>query len=344
MIDVASLVQKLRDQPTAPTEGFDRFLVGVAQGHRLALVQQLHSIVEGAPSSLRVILGPNGNGKTLLNNALQLEASNINLRTKNEKHTHSVLFARVSVETLGPASAVGLQIAQNLRRSIWEPPKSTYSSIAATLVDRFATQYQLPLPWKVATMLPRYALNRLLREYKEAVGKLASEEKLPEDVPDLVEKSIKASDEVIRYAIASWRMRRALRLYLREYQLGGFFDKYISKARETNFSQAEINRDILQALGREGGNVGLLQSLQAIAEISADIDCKCLLILVDDCNTSAAQRLCGSEAVAGTRGRPRRVRTPTNLLGGVRSFRTVGKGPHRDRRRPLASPEASRVR
>src|SRR5919108_4069605 len=127
------LYEYLNSQPSAPNAHFDRFVVGNISIQRAYLSASLNSMLEGTkPSHLQLILGPNGNGKTLLNNTLMFEASKKNLtrvESGNVEASFRVMFSHISLSDANPNS-IGIKLAQNLKRSIYEPSMLTYSTMA----------------------------------------------------------------------------------------------------------------------------------------------------------------------------------------------------------------------
>src|SRR5688572_12196289 len=109
------LYEYLTNQPSAPLAYFDKFVVGNIPIQRAYLSANLNAMLDGTkPSHLQLILGPNGNGKTLLNNTLMFEASNKNLtRTQNGnvEANFRVLYSHVSLSDANPNS-IGIKLAR----------------------------------------------------------------------------------------------------------------------------------------------------------------------------------------------------------------------------------------
>ncbi|HXQ33642.1 MAG TPA: hypothetical protein VN843_06435, partial [Anaerolineales bacterium] len=191
MMTTIPLYEYLNSQPSAPNAHFDRFVVGNISIQRAYLSASLNSMLNGTkPSHLQLILGPNGNGKTLLNNTLMYEASNKNLtRTDsgNVEAKFTVLFSHITLNDANQNS-IGIRLAQSLRRSIYEPSKLTYSAIAAKIIEDFVTNHELPIQVRLAAWWPRYLLNKGLADYKEQMNKLLTEDET-ETVVSALEKT-----------------------------------------------------------------------------------------------------------------------------------------------------------
>ena len=112
------LYEYLINQPSAPAAYFDRFVVGNIPIQRAYLSASLNSMLDGTkPSHLQLILGPNGNGKTLLNHTLMFEASNKNLvRTAmgDVEANFNVLFSHISLSDANPNS-IGIKFSSGLK-------------------------------------------------------------------------------------------------------------------------------------------------------------------------------------------------------------------------------------
>src|SRR5437764_15416317 len=115
------LHKQLQLQPSAPESDFDKFIVGQLPTARVQLLSSLRSLISCTePSRLQLILGPNGNGKTLLNNVLKKEATKQNLKVgegSEPRLVFNVLFSRITLNTVRQ-SQLGIELAKGLQRSL----------------------------------------------------------------------------------------------------------------------------------------------------------------------------------------------------------------------------------
>ena len=66
------LYKKLKRTGVSPHDDIDKILVGGLQNQVAELISQVNRMIDGnEPSQVRIILGGNGNGKTILNYYLQ---------------------------------------------------------------------------------------------------------------------------------------------------------------------------------------------------------------------------------------------------------------------------------
>ena len=210
------LYEYLINQPSAPAAYFDRFVVGNIPIQRAYLSASLNSMLDGTkPSHLQLILGPNGNGKTLLNNTLMFEASNKNLvrtATGNVEANFNVLFSHISLSDANPNS-IGIKLAQGLKRSIYEPSRLTYSAMAVKIIKDFVINYDPPFYTRIATWLPQYLLKRDLKIYEDQLNGLLID------------------DEVEPIILASEKAHQKLRDYLKVASIRASFEEYLNPAK-----------------------------------------------------------------------------------------------------------------
>jgi hypothetical protein len=281
MTERTPLYKRLQRQPTAPKTDFDRFVVGAAASGRatlLALLRRMLSCTE--PTSGRLILGLNGNGKTLLNNALQEEATKHNLaeRGAGGRPTFDVMFSRVSASHAA-ISSLGVELAKGLSRSYLEPPEITYASIAAEILRRFTDTYKSPLTTRLLTAPAKVLLKYALKKYDEYIGDLlesGAEEVTPAGV-----------DEVFRQVDRGLRrlgLERNFQAYARSQRMGKFLEEYVGGRRDGFRTVAELNRLLHDDLAASFSSSQPQDIVRCLAEMARSVGTKVLILQVDDCN------------------------------------------------------------
>jgi hypothetical protein len=275
------LYEYLNSQPSAPNAHFDRFVVGDISIQRAYLTADLNSMLNGTkPSHLQLILGPNGNGKTLLNNTLMYEASNRNL-TRTERGDveakFTVLFSHITLNDANQNS-IGIRLAQSLKRSIFEPSRLTYSAIAAKIIEDFATNHELPFQVRLAAWWPRYSLKRELDTYKAQINSLLSEEDVDSSVSALERTFLRLQ----RSATAA-TIRESFEEYLRAREVNPFMRNYLEN-RSDSLSVSELNRALFTDLSSSQGTAQPLDVIKAISSMARSVGCKLLILAVDDFN------------------------------------------------------------
>ena len=275
------LYEYLNSQPSAPNAHFDRFVVGDISIQRAYLTADLNSMLNGTkPSHLQLILGPNGNGKTLLNNTLMYEASNRNL-TRTERGDveakFTVLFSHITLNDANQNS-IGIRLAQSLKRSIFEPSRLTYSAIAAKIIEDFATNHELPFQVRLAAWWPRYSLKRELDTYKAQINSLLSEEDVDSSVSALERTFLRLQ----RSATAA-TIRESFEEYLRAREVNPFMRNYLEN-RSDSPSVSELNRALFTDLSSSQGTAQPLDVIKAISSMARSVGCKLLILAVDDFN------------------------------------------------------------
>ena len=281
MMTTIPLYEYLNSQPSAPNAHFDRFVVGNISIQRAYLSASLNSMLNGTkPSHLQLILGPNGNGKTLLNNTLMYEASNKNLTRSdsgNVEAKFTVLFSHITLNDANQNS-IGIRLAQSLRRSIYEPSKLTYSAIAANIIEDFVTNHELPIQVRVAAWWPRYLLNKGLADYKEEMNKL-----LAEDETETVVSALEKTFLKLQKSVTAASIRDSVESYLRAREVNPFMRNYIEN-RSDSLSVSELNRALFTDLSSSQGTAQPLDVIKVISSMARDVGCKLLILAVDDFN------------------------------------------------------------
>ena len=275
------LYEYLNSQPSAPSAHFDRFVVGEISIQRAYLSASLNSMMNGTkPSHLQLILGPNGNGKTLLNNTLMFEASNKNLtRTESGdvEAKFTVLFSHITLNDANQNS-IGIRLAQSLKRSIYEPSRLTYSLIAAKIIDDFVTNHELPLQVRLAAWWPRSLLKKDLDSYNEQINRL-----LTEDETDSVVSALEKTFLKLQRHVTAASLRESLEEYARAREVNPFMRNYLEN-RSDSLSVSELNRALFTDLSSSQGTAQPLDVIKAISSMARDVGCKLLILAVDDFN------------------------------------------------------------
>lgn len=281
MTTATSLYKLLHRHPSAPSSGFDRFVVGPAANRRAeltALMKRMLACTE--PTCGRLIIGKNGNGKTLLHKAIQEAATEDNLRAFKEggRPTFRILFSRVSLSQTETPN-IGVELAKNLRRSTTESPDITYASISAEILRRFALTYRSPLTVRWLTAPAKIGLRYALKKYDEYIRDILEE--------TAAEASEGAVDRVFK-GIDAWLRRLGLdhdfRRFARSQKMSRFLELYVGSERRSYRSVEELNRRLYDDLGATFGRGQPQDIVLTLASMAKSVGCDLLILEVDDCN------------------------------------------------------------
>jgi hypothetical protein len=279
------LYKLLQRQPSAPQSGFDQFVVGRTANQRAELLALLNLMLScKEPTCGRLIIGKNGNGKTLLNKSLQEAATNHNFQRRKEggRPTFDVMFSRVSVSQTG-TSNIGVELAKSLRRSYVESPQITYASIAAEVLRAFAETYKSPLSVRLLTHPAKVFLRYALKKYDDYIGDLidiAAEEGGVEGI-DAVFKRI---DRRLR----NLGLEGDFREFARRQRMSGFLETFISADRREYRTVEELNRTLYNDLARGFSNNQPQDLVASLASMARSVGCKVLMLQIDDCNDKSS--------------------------------------------------------
>lgn len=285
MANEPSLSSRLRSQPSAPDGEFEKFIVGRVSRYIAQLNILLKEMIEyRQPSSLRLILGPNGNGKTLLNNALRRLATEINKNENTEgKNAFTILFSRISLNQYDPVN-MGIGLARGLQAALNQPPEVTYSSIAAEILRRFAEKHRPPLYLRLTAALPKYALKKVIRKYQDTLLDLVTT-----DEADPISAALDRAYVEIQKAISQVSMKREFARYAQQKQLGSFLQQFLNEGGNRPLSIKALNKGLYTDLEANQRMSQPQDTLRAIASIARDVDCKVLILMIDDCNAQQGQ-------------------------------------------------------
>jgi hypothetical protein len=283
------LHKMLQREPSAPLSRFEEFIVGPIQRYRTLLRHQLDKMIEcHEPSCVQLILGPNGNGKTLLNNTLKQAASatNVSFREEGVSHlSYDVLFSWITLSGGVPAM-LGIELAKNLQRSIYEPPEVTYSSIATQIAKRFANDFVPPFHIRIASWIPKYLIKKAIREYEVALkGVITSDE------ADPISEALTGAFDRIQKALSRASMRRAFSRYVSDWQMSSFMERFLDSSESHRLSIRDLNESLYSDLDRHQATAQPLDSIRAIASIGKDVGCKVVVLMLDDVNLVKPPRI-----------------------------------------------------
>ncbi len=281
------LYKKLQDQPAAPSQGFEKFVVGELQIQRTEVIALLDKMLNNQePSRIQAIIGPNGNGKTLLNNALKYHATETNLQKTEEgiTATFDVLFSHIMLNMDNPNS-FGVELAKNLQRTIYEPPQVTYAVIAARIAQDFADNYVPPFYLRLPGWLPKFLVKKTLERYQSLLSGL---------ITDNDYKAFStALDSVfaeLAKRLTSSAMKRTFQEYIEKKEISSFMKGYF-KSDSFRITIKELNTSLYDDFRVNQGTVQPLDTIRAMATIAKDVGCKVLIIMVDDCNLNNSPRM-----------------------------------------------------
>jgi hypothetical protein len=273
------LYKYLQRHASAPNTGFDKFVVGRVNRLRADLRVRLQNMLTGnEPTGGQLILAENGNGKTILNKSLQEEASNINL--SGAKPTFDVLFSRVSFSQ-NPTN-IGVGLAKNLRRTYKEPSDITYASIAAEMLNRFSQTYKPNLTVRWMTVPVKIGLNYALKKYEEYIQGVI--ETTAEAAVGNVDQVFKGIDFWIRRV----GVKGGFKKYARAQRMSSFLEAYVGEGQQGYRTVEELNEALYNDLAASFGREQPQDMVRTLASMARLVECKVLILQIDDCNTPEA--------------------------------------------------------
>lgn len=284
------LHELLRTQATAPADAFDRIAVGELQRQAAMLQRLVDDMLSEAPSRLQVVLGPNGNGKTLLQRALQHYATNINIKVDPEakkvtRRDFQILFSRVSLQDTEPSLA-GVELAKNLQRSLRENAATTYSSIATAILADFTSNFKPSVLVRASGAIPRYFLTKAIQKYQTVLDGVIT----TDEVDPVVEGLDRAQKGIQRW-MAARSMRHAFGQYLQRQNISGYIRPFVEGDEVSAQSIPELNRSLYNTLQTSRGASSILEVARDLARIARGVHTKLLILMIDDANDIGVSRL-----------------------------------------------------
>jgi hypothetical protein len=276
-----NLHHRLPTQGASPSDDLSKIIVGDLQKHGSLLVKELNEICRNdKPSRAHLILGPNGNGKTLLNFILQNAASELNtkknIRDLDVTSEFNVLFSRISINKEKPLS-FALELSKNLKRSIYEDAELTYSIIAHRIVNDFINQQNLGL--RSIPMIPvKWSLKKIVKNYEETLEGLFTTDEI-----DPVLATLDTLFEKLQRKMNKEWIGERFQEFASRKKLSSFLIRYLT-AGSSPVSSHQLNEDLTKDIGQYQRSGSPLDAVKALKQITSDVGCKVLLLMIDDCN------------------------------------------------------------
>ncbi len=275
------LSHRLITQGASPRDDLSKIFVGELQTQGNRLTRELIDLSScSQPSRARLILGPNGNGKTLLNFIMQQAASKLNVKLGDRgletAPSLNVLYSHVSMNDKKPSN-YALELAKNLKRSIYEPAVFTYSIIAQCIVDNFISQQRSAI--RSIPMIPvRWGLKKIIKQWEETLGGMFTADEIDPFTSILDSLFEKLQRKMNR----EWTKKRFI-AYASRRQLSSFLVRYLT-TNNYPLSSRQLHEDIIRDLGQYQSTGTPLDAIRALVQITGDVGCKVLLLMLDDCN------------------------------------------------------------
>jgi hypothetical protein len=274
----------LESSPIAPDEDFDRFVVGdlLDQSFGALRLQVSDMVSGGGPSRLQLIVGENGNGKTLLANRLKRYLSEQNetqtpAREAAVVRKFDILYSHISA--LGKASSqTSLEIATNLRRSQLEEPGITYSLIAVQIAKAFAVRYRPPFYWRLLTLTARG-----VADFFSAGVFTKFEEALRDQSADQIRSELDGITEKLQKKLNSNYYRAQFDEFIGELVA---FDPFVKTYfyRSGAVGVHRLRADFLNEVNRTSSLEQPWQVAAQIASLGRQVGCRLVVMIIDDCN------------------------------------------------------------
>lgn len=279
------LYKKLQRHASAPHDCFDNVAVGEALTYNAELIRRVQQMLScKEPSCGQLILGKNGNGKTLLNKSIQDFVTKQNLETVDDggRPKFDVIFSRISISQTG-TSNIGVELAKALRRSYREPSDFTYASISAEILRQYSLSYKSPWRVKWMTAPAKVALKYTLKKYDEYIKDI---------IGDSVEEVGGTGIDKVFKKIDSWLnsfgLREDFKRFAREQKMSKFLEEYIAGTGTGYQSVEKLNKALYDDLASSFGKGEPQDIVSSLTSIGRIVGCRLFIFQIDDCNDPAS--------------------------------------------------------
>jgi hypothetical protein len=284
------LFNMLETNPIAPPDNFNDFVVGSIQRSQVKAIRLVDDLYDGkAVSQFKLVLGKNGNGKTLLFNMIKRHASEKNVSKKTQTEVEeaiNVLFSHISAIG-GEHLNIGSQIVENLQRSIFERAEITYHLIAYKMIEKFIHNYHPPFWLWIPGFFLKATLKRIIGDFKNEIGDFLNSVESGLFAGDVGAESVKPIverfNEKLQKALARTTARKQFEAYAHGTELTDTLLKQFSSG-----GRVRPVLEILASLRNDLTNAGALhdpyKSVRVVVDIAQKVSCKLVIILIDDCN------------------------------------------------------------
>jgi hypothetical protein len=284
LIKARDLFLALETSPIAPNDEFQRFVVGqLLEDSFIRLKIIITDMLSGKqPSRFQLIVGQNGNGKTLLSNRVKRFLSDENetpgpLTQPRVLRGFDLLYADISALSQA-SSQTSLEIVTSLRRSQFEDPEITYSLLAVQIVREFAAQYQPPFLWRLVRLVGRAGLDILSQG---VYGKF--EEALRDKSAEGVRRALDDLTEKFQKGLTKKHYRQAFETFIGDLiGFEPFVKTYFDRDRGIGVHRLRMN--FLGEVNRTPSLQQPKEVVEQLGRLTKRAGCRVIVVIIDDCN------------------------------------------------------------
>jgi hypothetical protein len=267
----------------APDEGFDSFVVGdqILKARDL-IKEKIESLADGSLSQTLVIIGDNGNGKTLLNNMVKAHLSKLNedqSSTSRLQLKSDYFFAHIKAHNL-EISKIGQHFFTALQLHLKVEPTYTYSLISVKLFRDFLNSYKPP--WYVR-LNPLRLGTKALTEFLDGFSLGIFSEVLGE----VKGTTFDQADKRVQAFLGRRHWAEAFEQYYSNRPFGAVLAKYYSQGRGTPISPETFRTNVANALENTLTLRSSNDAIRIMRDVARLVNAKVLVLLVDDANDLA---------------------------------------------------------
>jgi hypothetical protein len=149
-------LRSIFERPIPPNDHFEDFVVGRdVENAKAQLFGLIKEIAHGAPSQITVIVGDNGNGKTLVNNWVKLALSKENYEPNSEPEAQASplnfyhFFSHFTAHSDFNTTQAGYEVVRSCQFHYRRPASYTFSIVADRVFKDFYIKYKPPWWTKV---------------------------------------------------------------------------------------------------------------------------------------------------------------------------------------------------
>jgi hypothetical protein len=277
---MTELYDQLVRTPNPPEEDFDAFLVGSRiTAARQLLFKKISKLEARAdPSQVIVVIGENGNGKTLLNNIVKEHLSKKNEIRDPTTNKVSSRFAYFFSHIHGHVTSdttIGLELFRNLQFHFKRSPIESYALVSLKLFEEFLAGYTLPLWVKL--------LHPIKWATSAGVKALGLESFLSDVLGDAAGETMDTVFERMQRYLAGQDSAKKFEAYCSQRRVGGFLAKLYGQRHRT-LSANELNKELFDDLTSARILDSSRYAVAEICDIISAVHAQVLVILIDDCN------------------------------------------------------------
>ncbi|BAZ67614.1 hypothetical protein NIES4106_23690 [Fischerella sp. NIES-4106] len=303
-----------------PIWGFKYFIVGSLKEQSKRIINEIKNIScnDRASSKTILILGSNGDGKTLLSQLALHEITKLNklpvreslsknkvkiaeiekqikqqiTSKKDDIKNNDILYlcSNISVKQVTTKTEVTRLIAKSLSRSIYEKPEQTFRAIILRLTQKILEEHK-PDFWErlfsLGSLTGKVLISNIIQLKQEELEKFSELLAAGSDEAEEALKKLRSIiDDQLKIFFQNKALRRKLTKLSSNYYLNDYLKPFVLGKAKVYDTENIADRQIFDLFTTEMQirDLSAEDELNAVHELARHAGCKLMVIILDECS------------------------------------------------------------